>query len=231
MKDIHSNLDLKEDAATKALDFVQDHMKIGLGTGSTTAIFIKRLGEKIKKENINLLCCTTSYQSFLLAKEYNIRVLPIQFFSELDISVDGADEVDPQLNLIKGGGAAHTLEKIVHSMSKNFICIVDPSKKVKQLGEKFFVPIEVIPEAVEVVKKQLYQLNAKEVQIRMAQKKDGPVITDKGNLVIDAKFENFDPMELEKKLNLIPGVVENGIFSIYKPHILIVGGEEIQYRS
>ncbi len=231
MKNTNTNLNLKEDAALKALQFVKDHITIGLGTGSTTAIFIKLLGEKIQKENLDVLCCTTSYQSFLLAKEYHIKVVPIQYFDEIDISVDGADEVDPQFNLIKGGGAAHTLEKIVHSMSKNFICIVDPSKKVSHLGEKFFVPVEIIPEAVEVVKKKLFTLNAKEVNLRMAQKKDGPVVTDNGHLILDVKFENFQPEELEIKINAIPGVVENGIFALYKPNILIVGGEEVQYKK
>lgn len=231
MKDVRSNLNLKEDAAFKALQFVKNNANIGLGTGSTTAIFIKLLGEKIQKEKLNVLCCTTSYQSFLIAKEHKIQVVPIQYFDGLDISVDGADEVDPQFNLIKGGGAAHTLEKIVHSISKNFICIVDPSKKVSYLGEKFYVPVEVIPEAIEVVKKKLLDLNAKEVILRMAQKKDGPVVTDNGNLILDAKFENFQPEELEIKINAIPGVVENGIFALYKPNILIVGGEEIQYRK
>ncbi len=231
MKNTNTNLNLKEDAALKALQFVKDHITIGLGTGSTTAIFIKLLGEKIQKENLDVLCCTTSYQSFLLAKEYHIKVVPIQYFDEIDISVDGADEVDPQFNLIKGGGAAHTLEKIVHSMSKNFICIVDPSKKVSHLGEKFFVPVEIIPEAVEVVKKKLFTLNAKEVNLRMAQKKDGPVVTDNGHLILDVKFKNFQPEELEIKINAIPGVVENGIFALYKPNILIVGGEEVQYKK
>lgn len=230
MKDINSNINLKEDAAKKAIQFVKDGMKIGLGTGSTTAIFIKLLGEKIKQENLKIQTCTTSFQSLLLAKEYNIPVFPIQYFEELDLSVDGADEVDPDFNLIKGGGAAHTLEKIVHSMSSHFICIVDPSKKVSKLGEKFLVPIEVIPEAVIIVKKQLYRLNAKDVQIRMAQKKDGPVVTDNGNLVLDAKFENFNPEDLELQINAIPGVVENGIFAKYKPKTVIIGGEEIKQR-
>lgn len=232
MKDVKSNLELKEQAATRSLDFVENYMKIGLGTGSTTAIAIKKLGEKIKNEKLDIQCCVTSYQSFLLAREYNIPVYPIQYFSELDLTIDGADEVDLQMNLIKGGGAAHTLEKIVHSMSQKFICIVDESKHVKRLGEKFPVPIEVIPEAIQTVMKKIEEMEPMDMQIRMAQRKDGPVITDKGNLVLDVRFNIFDPKDLEIKLNSIPGIIENGIFSLYKPHIVITGGrDKIQYRD
>jgi len=232
MKDIQSNLQAKEEAATRSVEFIKNNMKVGLGTGSTTAIAIKKLGERIQKEGLKIECCVTSFQSFLLAKEYNIPVYSIQYFSSLDLTIDGADEVDSEFNLIKGGGAAHTLEKIVHSMSNQFICIVDESKHVKRLGEKFPVPIEVIPEAISIVQKQIEKLNPVNMQIRMAQKKDGPVITDKGNFVLDVKFENFHPEELEIKLNSIPGVVENGIFSLYKPHLVITGGrKEIMHRK
>lgn len=232
MKDVKANLQAKEEAAIRSLDFIENYMKIGLGTGSTTAIAIKKLAEKIKAENLNIQCCVTSFQSFLLAKEYGISVYPVQYFSELDLTIDGADEVDPEFNLIKGGGAAHTLEKIVHSMSNQFICIVDESKHVNQLGEKFPIPVEVIPEAILAVQKQIEKFNPEEIKIRMAQKKDGPVITDKGNFILDVTFKNFDPQELEIKLNSIPGIVENGIFALYRPHVVITGGRnEIKYRK
>jgi len=232
MKNTQSNLQAKEEAAIRSLNFVKNKMKIGLGTGSTTAIAIRKLAEKVKHENLDIQCCTTSFQSFLIAREHGLLVFPVQYFSELDLTIDGADEVDPQLNLIKGGGAAHTLEKIVHSMSNQFICIVDETKHVSRLGEKFPVPIEVIPEAIAIVQKQIEKLNPLDMQIRLAQKKDGPIITDKGNFVLDVYFNQFEPEELEIKLNSIPGVVENGIFAIYKPHILITGGKsEIKYRN
>ncbi len=229
MKDTKSNLQEKELSALQCLQFVKNHTRIGLGTGSTTAIAIKLLGEKIKNENLSIQCCVTSYQSMLIAKENNIPVYPISYFSELDISIDGADEVDPEFNLIKGGGGAHTKEKIVHSMSKQFICIVDSSKHVKQLGEKFPIPIEVIPESVFSVLKKLESLHPHSINIRMAEKKDGPVITDNGNLIIDLYLQKFSPEELEIQLNSIPGIVENGIFSIYKPHVVITGNN-IQTR-
>ncbi|MCS7205343.1 MAG: ribose 5-phosphate isomerase A [Leptospiraceae bacterium] len=228
MKDVSINVSEKELSAIKALDFVRGNKTIGLGTGSTTAIFIKKLGEKIQKENLNILTCTTSFQSFLLAKEAGIPVYPVSYFSELDLSVDGADEVDPNFQLIKGGGAAHTMEKIVHSMSKTFVCIVDSTKQVSKLGEKFPIPVEILPEAISSVKKQLLEMGARDVQLRMAVKKDGPVITDNGNFVLDVRFDNFDPKDLEIRIKSIPGVVENGIFAIYRPHYVIVGGKELK---
>lgn len=223
MKDVNANLQEKEISARKALEFIKDGQIVGLGTGSTTAIFIRLLGEKIRNENIRILACTSSYQSLLLAKEWQIPIYPVSYFSELDISVDGADEVDPRKNLIKGGGGAHTLEKIMHAMSREFLCIVDSSKLVKKLGEKFSVPVEVIPEGVSVVEKHLKKLGAEEVSLRIAVKKDGPVVTDNGNLIIDAKFTDFSPEELEIHINAIPGVIENGIFARFKPARVIAG--------
>ncbi len=231
MKDVRSNLELKEDAAKRSLKYIKNFTSIGLGTGSTTAIAIRKLAEKIKRENLNIRVCTTSYQSFLIAKEEGLDVFPVEYFSELDLTIDGADEVDPEFRLIKGGGAAHTLEKIVHSMSKHFICIIDPSKLVQNLGEKFYVPIEVIPSSVNFVIKELKNLKPRDIKLRISDRKDGPVITDNGNFVIDVKFENFSPEDLELTLNYIPGIVENGIFAKVKPHVVIIGGGEEKIRS
>ncbi|MDO9044655.1 MAG: ribose-5-phosphate isomerase RpiA, partial [Methanobacteriaceae archaeon] len=140
--------------------------------------------------------------------------IPITTLEEhdIDLAVDGADEVDPALNLIKGGGAAHTLEKIIDYSADRFIVIVDDSKMVETLG-KFPVPLEVIPTAARVVSQILEDMGVA-TSIRMAERKDGPVITDHGNFVIDAEFGILnEPEELEIELNSIPGVVENGIFS------------------
>ena len=143
---------------------------------------------------------------------------------DIDLSVDGADEVDSNFNLIKGGGAAHTKEKIVDYAAKEFIVIVDESKCVEELGN-FPVPVEVLPDASRMVIQALEDMGA-ECEIRMAQRKDGPVITDNGNFVIDAKFDKIEsPAHLEIDLNAIPGVVENGIFSQMVDKV-IVGTED-----
>ena len=178
---------------------------------------------RIKEEGINVLGIPTSFQSLLIAKEWNIPITTLEEH-DIDLSVDGADEVDGEFNLIKGGGAAHTKEKIVDYAAKKFIVIVDESKVVDSLGD-FPVPVEVLPDASRVVIKTLEDMGAS-CEIRMAQRKDGPVITDNGNFVIDAKFSEIDsPSHLEIDLNSIPGVVENGIFSQMVDKV-IIGTEE-----
>lgn len=211
MKNASSNDSSKKNAGYKAAEFVKDGMVLGLGTGSTTHYFIEKVGMRIRDEGINVLGIPTSFQSLLIAKKWNIPITTLEEH-DIDLSVDGADEVDPQFNLIKGGGAAHTKEKIVDYAANEFIVIVDESKCVDSLG-KFPVPVEVLPDASRVVIQEIEDMGAK-CEIRMAQRKDGPVITDNGNFVIDAKFESIEsPAHLEIDLNSIPGVVENGIFS------------------
>ena len=140
--------------------------------------------------------------------------------NDIDLAVDGADEVDKDFNLIKGGGAAHTKEKIIDYAAKTFIVIVDESKCVENLGN-FPVPVEVLPDASRMVMQTLEDMGAV-CDIRMGQRKDGPVITDNGNFVVDAKFnEILSPAHLEIDLNSIPGVVENGIFSQMVDKVII----------
>lgn len=204
-------MNLKKITGYEAAEEVLDGQVIGLGTGSTTHYFIEKLGMRIKEEELDIMGIPTSYQSFFLARDWNIPVTTLEEH-DVDLAVDGADEVDPAMNLIKGGGAAHTLEKIVDYSADQFIVIVDDSKMVETLG-KFPVPVEVIPVASRIVSQILEDMGAA-TSIRMAEKKDGPVITDNGNFVIDAEFGILnDPEELEIELNSIPGVVENGIFS------------------
>lgn len=205
-------MNLKKITGYEAAAEVLDGQVIGLGTGSTTHYFIEKLGMRLQEEEVaDIMGIPTSYQSFFLAKDWNIPVTTLEEH-DVDIAVDGADEVDPAMNLIKGGGAAHTLEKIVDYSADRFIVIVDDSKMVKTLGE-FPVPVEVIPAASRIVSKILEDMGAA-TSIRMAERKDGPVITDNGNFVIDAEFGLLnDPEDLEIELNSIPGVVENGIFS------------------
>lgn len=219
MKDTSSNSSSKMNAGYKAAEYVKDGMVLGLGTGSTTHFFIEKVGMRIRDEGINIMGIPTSFQSLLKAKEWNIPITTLEEH-DINLSVDGADEVDPHFNLIKGGGAAHTMEKIVDYAADTFIVIVDESKVVKELGN-FPVPVEVLPDASRMVMKTLKDMGA-EPEIRMAQRKDGPVITDNGNFVIDAKFNEIDsPAHLEIDLNSIPGVVENGIFSQMVDKVII----------
>ena len=204
-------MNLKKMVGYQAAQLVQDGDVVGLGTGSTTLYFIERLGEIIKEDEIEILGIPTSYQSFFLAKNCGIPITSLDEHS-IDLAVDGADEVDCQLNLIKGGGAAHTLEKIVDSSADKFVVIVVESKIVEKLG-KFPVPIEIIPHAFRVVKERLEDMGGKP-KLRMAERKDGPVITDNGNFILDVDFGLLkDPEKMELTLNSIPGVVENGIFT------------------
>lgn len=219
MKDTSSNSSSKMNAGYKAAEYVKDGMVLGLGTGSTTHFFIEKVGMRIRDEGINIMGIPTSFQSLLKAKEWNIPITTLEEH-DINLSVDGADEVDSHFNLIKGGGAAHTMEKIVDYAADTFIVIVDESKVVKELGN-FPVPVEVLPDASRMVMKTLKDMGA-EPEIRMAQRKDGPVITDNGNFVIDAKFNEIDsPEHLEIDLNSIPGVVENGIFSQMVDKVII----------
>ena len=211
MKDANSNNSSKRNAGYKAAEYVKDGMVLGIGTGSTTYYFIEKVGMRIRDEGINVKGIPTSFQSLLKAKEAKIPITTLEE-NDIDLSVDGADEVDGEFNLIKGGGAAHTKEKIIDYAADEFIVIVDESKCVDKLGE-FPVPIEVLPDASRMVIQTLEDMGAV-CEIRMAQRKDGSVITDNGNFVIDAKFNKIDsPSHLEIDLNSIPGVVENGIFS------------------
>jgi len=213
--------ELKKAVAREALSFVDDDMVIGLGTGSTTAYFIKFLGELIREEELEIYGIPTSYQSRLLAIEHGIPLISLDEADAIDIAVDGADEVDPALNLIKGRGAALTMEKIIEYRAGTFVVLVDESKLVKRLGERMPVPIEVIPAAWRAIAEELEVFNAR-AELRMAVKKDGPVITDNGNFILDARFERIDdPLDMEIELNTIPGVVENGIFADIADVVLV----------
>jgi len=215
-------MELKKRVGYEAAKLVKDGDVVGLGTGSTTHHFIEKLGKRIEKEGMDILGVPTSYQSFFLARDSGIQITTLEEH-DVDIAVDGADEVDPELNLIKGGGAAHTLEKIVDSSASRFIVIVDGSKVVPELGT-FPVPVEVIPQATRPVKKTLIEMGGSP-SMRMADRKDGPVVTDNGNFIFDVKFIIKNPKKMETKINNIPGVVENGIFSQIVDEVIV--GKEI----
>ena len=203
----------KRKAALAAIKHVKDGFVVGLGSGSTAAYAIEALGEKLKREKLSLLAVPTSYQAFLLAVNCGIAVTTLDEHPVIDVTIDGADQIDAKLNLIKGMGAALTREKIVASASKMNIIIADESKKVRVLGEKGHpVPVEVLPFAITTVKRRIEAVGGKAV-LREGKGKLGPVITDNGNAVIDASFGPIgNAAELEKKLKMIPGVVETGLF-------------------
>lgn len=203
----------KQAVGQQAAQLVQSGMIVGLGTGSTAAFMIQFLGERLQRGEVqNVRGIPTSFQATVLARQAKIPLTSLDEVETVDLAIDGADEVDPQKNLIKGGGAAHTREKIVDSLAQEFIVVVDGSKLVARLGSTFPVPVEVLPMAVVPVMRVLEKLGGKP-EIRMAVKKDGPVITDQGNLVVDVKFPEIpDPAALEARINNIPGVLENGLF-------------------
>ncbi len=204
---------MKQEVGKAAADRVQSGSIVGLGTGSTTAYTIQFLGDRLKSGELkDIIGIPTSFQAEVLAKQYGIPLTTLDAVDHIDIAIDGADEVDPHKNLIKGGGAAHTREKIVDYLAEQFIVVVDSSKIVERLGSSFPVPVEVIPMAIAPVMRAIEKLGGKP-ELRMGVKKAGPVITDQGNMVVDVKFDIInDPANLEKTLNNIPGVLENGLF-------------------
>jgi ribose 5-phosphate isomerase A len=204
---------MKQEVGKAAANRVQSNSIVGLGTGSTTAFALQYIGERLQKgELTNVVGVPTSFQAEVLARQYGIPLTTLDVIDHIDIAIDGADEVDPQKNLIKGGGAAHTREKIVDALADFFLVVVDSGKLVEKLGSTFLLPVEVIPMAVTPVMRALTTLGGKP-ELRMGIKKAGPVVTDQGNLVIDVKFEAIaNPAELEKTINNLPGVLENGLF-------------------
>lgn len=204
---------MKQEVGKAAAARVQSGTIVGLGTGSTTAYAIEFIGDRLKSGDLkDIRGIPTSFQAEVLAKQYGIPLTTLDASDRIDIAIDGADEVDPQKNLIKGGGAAHTREKIVDSLAEQFIVVVDAGKLVDKLGSTFKLPVEVIPMAIAPVMRAISKLGG-QPELRMGVKKAGPVITDQGNMVVDVKFDLIpDPAELEKTLNNIPGVLENGLF-------------------
>jgi len=206
----------------EAAQLVRDGAIVGLGTGSTVAYAIEELGRRVREEGLRIVGIPTSYQAAGLARSGGIPVRTLDDVDRVDIALDGADEVDPEKNLIKGGGAAHTREKVIDALADYFVTVVDDSKLVSRLGEKSPVPVEVIPMALAPVMRRFEAMGGRPV-LRVAVKKDGPVITDQGNFVVDVRFPSIDnPKDLESTLNNIPGVVENGLF-VELADLVIVG--------
>ena len=184
---------------------------------------IEALAVKIKSGEIkDVVGVTTSFQGEVLASELGIPLKSLSSVSGIDLAIDGADEVDPKFQLIKGGGACHVQEKLVAALAKKFIVVVDSTKLVKKLNLDFKLPVEVLPSAWKQVQKTLHDLGGKG-NLRMAQKKAGPIVTDQGNLILDLTFRNGidQPELLESQINNIPGVLENGLFVNLTDEVLV----------
>ena len=186
---------------------------VGLGTGSTAAFAIEHLGNRLRSGEVtDVRGVATSFDAAALARRHGIPLTTLDDAPRIHVAIDGADEVDPDLALIKGGGAAHTQEKIVDALADLFIVIVDDKKLVRQLGSTFAVPVEVLPMAVAPVSRSIENLGGRP-QLRMGARKIGPLITDQGNMLLDVSFDAIDDAaQLERALNNIPGAVENGLF-------------------
>ncbi len=205
----------KRTAAEKAVEEnVKKDMILGIGSGSTVVYAVQKIAEKNKGDHLNLKCIPTSFQSYQLLVENGLNLVSLDQYPEIDLDIDGADEIDKELNLIKGGGGCLVQEKIIASNSKKLVIIADYRKNSKYLGEnwKKGVPIEVIPMAYVPIMKKLESLGGQPV-LRMAQAKAGPLVTDNGNFIIDVNFGIVKhPSELNEKILKIPGVVDTGFF-------------------
>jgi len=214
----------KRRAAEEALKMVEDGQVIGVGSGTTVEVFLELLKDKLRKEHIRIEAIASSRRIRDLLINMRIPVRTLDEEPEPDLAIDGADEVDLRMNLIKGGGGAHAMEKVIDAAAKKLVIIVDYTKLSVRLCEKKPIPVEVLPEAVGYVKKKLYELGAKLVEVRMCKGgKYGPVVTENGNLILDAHFSPLDePEKLELEIKRLPGVVEVGLFC-GMTDVLIVG--------
>lgn len=215
----------KRDAGFHAADLVMDGMIIGLGTGSTTYHAMVRLSERRKQDHLSIAGVPTSLQTAIRARELGIPLTTLDDHPSIDMAIDGADQVDPALRMIKGRGAALTREKVVAGAAGRLIIVVDEGKLVTNLAG--VVPVEVIPFAISPVMKGIREMGADPL-IREGKAKDGPVITDNGNYILDCRFSRIvDPGELEDALTKFPGIVECGLFCHYtEKTTVIIGGEK-----
>ena len=217
-----SNAGEKRAAGEAAAEMARDGMVLGLGTGSTVAWTIKRIGEMVE-EGMEVLGVPTSYQAQELAIAAGIPLTSLDQDPVLDLAIDGADQVSRDLIAIKGGGAAHAREKVVAASAQWFVVVADSTKLVGSLNHP--VPVEVLPFAAKLAMSRIEELGGSP-QIRQAKMKDGPVITDNGNFVIDADFGKIeDPGVLGTQLSEIPGVVEHGIFENVDQLVIVLDGE------
>ncbi|HGY5531716.1 MAG: ribose-5-phosphate isomerase RpiA [Prochlorococcus sp.] len=216
-------IQMKQAVATAAVEQIKDGMVLGLGSGSTAALMIQALGAKLAtKELRDIVGVTTSFQGEVMAAELGIPLRSLTAVDRIDLAIDGADEVDPSFQLIKGGGACHVQEKLVASRADRFVVVVDSTKIVDRLNLGFLLPVEVLPGAWRQVQGCLAELGGS-AELRMAKHKAGPVVTDQGNLVLDVSMTDgiSDPEDLESRINNLPGVLENGLFVNLTDEVLV----------
>ena len=214
---------MKQAVAEAAVAQIRDGMVVGLGSGSTAALMIQGLGARLAAGQLHdIVGVTTSFQGEVLAAELGIPLRALNAIDRIDLAIDGADEVDPSFQLIKGGGACHVQEKLVADRAERFIVVVDATKLVQCLNLDFLLPVEVLPGAWVQVQSRLKSLGGV-AELRMATRKAGPVVTDQGNLVLDVRFEAgiSDPIALERDINNLPGVLENGLFVNLADEVLV----------
>ncbi len=209
-----------------AAQMVQSGMKVGLGTGSTAYFLVKALGERLVSEKLEILCTSTSEATAAFASELGIPLASLYEIGEIDLTLDGADEYDPALNLIKGGGGAHFREKIVASRSKRLVIIADSGKAVEKLG-RFKVPVEVSTFGWEVTRERIVRMGSK---VSQRQKEGKPFISDNHNYIFDCDFGLIeDPAALHHQLKSLIGVLETGLF-VDMAHAVITNSGEDQVR-
>jgi ribose 5-phosphate isomerase A len=216
-----SNVEAKREVAARIADQVKDGDVIGFGSGSTSFLAIQAIAETLQRKRISCTAIPTSTEVALTCMSLSIPTESLVNVKP-DWGFDGADEVDPECNLIKGRGGAMFREKLVIDSSPKTFILVDQSKLVPRLGQSFPVPIEVFPDAVNLVREALEPLGATEITLRLALKKDGPVFTENRNLIMDVRFAEISP-DLEKRIKGITGVVESGLFQGRKFEILVPG--------
>lgn len=214
-----SNREAKEEVARKIAEFVRDGDVIGVGSGSTSYVAIQAIAARVRRESLRIAAICTSHEVTLACAAAGLPVTTL-LQQRPDWTFDGADEVDPDRSLIKGRGGAMFLEKVVMRASPRNYILVDQSKIVARLGEKFAIPVEVLPVALHVAEKGLQDLGATEIVMRRAVKKDGPVITETGNFILDVRFAGIGKT-MERDIKAITGVMESGLFIGHPVEILI----------
>ena len=211
----------KEAAGRRAAEFVANGMTVGLGTGSTAEYAIRRLAERVKEEGLRINGVPTSLKTELLARESGIPLIDINGVGHIDVTIDGADEIDADFNMIKGGGGALLREKVVARATKLEIIVIDSAKLVKRLGDRWAVPVEVVPFGWSQTAKALHALGC-DAKLR-GPSEDQPYQTDNGNFLLDCRFPRIDnPAELDLKISAVTGVAACGLF-VGLAHRLVIG--------
>jgi ribose 5-phosphate isomerase A len=217
----------KQRVAVHAANLVKAGMTVGLGTGSTANLFIEALAKRNRSEKLGVTTVSSSAISAIKAKQAGLPVVSIDSLEALDLYVDGADEVTPDLTLLKGRGQDLVREKLLATAADQFYVLVDESKLVETLGEKFPIPVEVMPEAWKLVLHQLKPLGGRG-ELRLNTSGDNVAVTAHGSLVLDMQFDHVDSLELTMILDTIPGIVEHGIFSELATVVFIGGEQEVE---